>query len=89
MLYNILKVHENLSLELAEDWNWNDDKGRIVAIKYLDVMPDRNIVLSKLVNLLTDNCVDLRNPLNLDTGCLYCDVYLNGINIIDFLREDC
>lgn len=40
-----------------------------------------------LIELLEGEQIDLRNPINLSGGCIDCDVFLLGSNLIDLLRE--
>lgn len=89
MLYKVNKVLDNLYIQLDENWKWNDSTGNCISIKCLKECNtfDHKQLCNRLHILLSDQIVDLRNPLNLNTGCLFCDVFLQGTNVIELLRE--
>ena len=89
MIFEVQKVEKNFILILKEDWNWNDDQGKIVTIKSIHKTKhsNKNILHFKLKQLLEGELIELRNPMAFAEGCLACDVFLQGENIIDILRE--
>lgn len=89
MIFEVQKIEKDFVLILKEDWKWNDDQGKIVTIKSIDSSKSKNenLIHFKLKQLLEGELIELRNPIIIAQGCLVCDVFIQGKNIIDILRE--
>ncbi|MCK4654781.1 MAG: hypothetical protein KAU01_10090 [Candidatus Cloacimonetes bacterium] len=92
MLFIVTKIFDGDTFEINPKWNWNDDTGKVIGLKGYNspVLGQAGYKEAKerLEQLLLDKQVDLRNPVNLSTGRLLCDVFLDGEDVQEHLGSE-
>ncbi len=85
MLFIVTKIFDGDTFEINPEWNWNDDTGKVIGLKSYDspVIGQAGYKEAKerLEQLILNKQVDLRNPVNLSTGRLLCDVFVDGEDV--------
>ena len=92
MMFKVTKIFDGDTFEIHPYWNWNDNTGNIVGLKgtkppYLG-NPDYDGAKTQLEKLILNKQVDLRNPMNLHTGRLLCDVFVDGEDVREHLGSE-
>lgn len=91
MLFIVTKIFDGDTFEINPKWNWNDDTGKVIGLKGYNspVLGQSGYKEAKerLEQLILNKQVDLRNPVNLSTGRLLCNVYIDGKPLEEYLED--
>ena len=92
MMFKVTKVFDGDTFEIYPRWNWNDNTGNIVGLKGIKSPflgnPDYDEAKIQLEKVILNKQVDLRNPMNLHTGRLLCDVFVDGDDVREHLGSE-
>jgi len=90
MSFKVTSVIDGDTFDVSPSWKWDNGKtGSRVRIANYDAKETGErggkTATRKLTNLIYGKHVELKNAVNISYGRIVCDVYLNGVNIVQQL----
>jgi len=91
MSFTVINVIDGDTFEVSPNWEWNNQTGSIVRISGYDTPEEGEsgykTAKEKLIKLILNKEVELKNTVRITYSRLLCDVYYNGKNIINYFPE--
>lgn len=92
MAFEVIDIIDGGTFKVKPKWKWNEKEGDSVKAKgYNSPIQGEaaNIfATNKLKSLILNQLVELKTPAIIDDeGKVYCDVFLNGVNIAKYFPE--
>ena len=92
--WSILNIINGNTIQVKPAWTWNNVTGDKVRINgytiYSQSLPAQaadDIAKGRLNTLLAGKSFILSNPTHIENDTIYCDIYLNGINIVNYFPD--
>lgn len=90
--FKVVSIVDGNTIKVDPAWSWDRFTGNIVKLNSTPFgffNTDTNPILkSRLINLLQNQMVELKNPSQGNgAGELYCQVFLNGIDVLKYFPE--
>ena len=88
MKHKVTRIIDGDTFEVSPNWEWNGLEGNIVRPSGYDTPergePGYEAAKTKLINLILNNEVELKNPIKLTYSRLLCDVYFEGKPLYEY-----
>jgi endonuclease YncB( thermonuclease family) len=89
-LFKVTRVYDGNTFKVYS-WNWNNIYGRLVRdTGYYTPRsnePYAFLPKQKLERLILHQWVELKNVRSYNNGILFCEVYINGVNLLNYFPE--
>jgi hypothetical protein len=85
-LFKVENVVDGNTIIVSPRWQWHNETGNNVIINNFSKITD-NFLLARLRSLLGNREVELKNPIKVEGGAVYCYIFLDGVNIKNYFPE--
>lgn len=92
--WKVIDILSGNSISVTPSWKWNGQEGNKVVINgYLVSLPNlpntvaEVMAKARLSSTIKDKEISLRNPTIAENGTIYCDVFLNDIDISKYFVD--
>lgn len=95
--FKIKAILDNNNIQVTPNWTWRDRKGKEIRVRGLFAKKIESFgnfkINEKLQKLLLDKYIVMKNPEPIFTldgkiaEFILCDIYLNGVNVINYFPE--
>lgn len=90
-MFKVVEIIDGDTFKVSPAWKWKNKKGNKIRPTGYNT-PEQNkpgyqAAKEKLMNLILDKDVELKNAIKLTYDRLLCDVYIEGKNVASFFPE--
>lgn len=91
MSFKVTKIIDGDTFEVSPNWKWDGQEGNVVRPRGYDA-PELGhlgyqVAKDRLVNLILNKEVELKNPVKLTYDRLLCDVYYQGRKLAEYFLD--
>jgi hypothetical protein len=94
MAFKVTEILSGNKIRIVPKWVWNGQNGHEVIVNGYKVSLDglpfefaQSLAKNRLISTIKDKEITLKNPIKIEEGVLYCDVYYNEINISKYFAD--
>jgi hypothetical protein len=89
MAFKVTDIIDGNTIKVSPGWKWKEVLGDTVKVfgYRQPTTEELEFTKSKLITLIDDKIVELKNPKEINGPTITCSVFLNGIDISQYFPE--
>ena len=85
-VFKVKSVVDGETIKVEPRWKWNNEIGDTIKIGD-QIKINSDYLLKRLITILNDREIELKNPSKVEGDILYCYIFLDGVNIKTYFPE--